>query len=193
MKHIPFPATHLQGTKSSQPKWSVCNRTPEQAFEATWARHFGAVRPPSWCRALGEAILAQSHSQGSRRDSFLFASLQRTMVCSQTIPAGEATATPLTQGSAGLSTVLPSISCVPSPCCAPILPRWRDIAYILPLHSPGSFISIALKTAEAQERLDLVVTNDKAPALESRWLSNDWHVPEHRPEHPDPQGVVSWR
>lgn len=171
----------------------MSNRTPEQAFEATWARHFGAVRPPSWCWALGKAILAQSHSQGSRRDSFLFASLQRTMVCAQTIPAGEATATPLTQGPAGLSTVLPSISYVPSPCCASILPRSRDITYILPLHSPGSFISIALKAAEAQEGLGLVVTNDKAPALESRWLSNDWHVPEHRPEHPDPQGVASWR
>lgn len=183
MKHISVPATHLQGTKSSQPKWSMCNRTPEQAFEATWARHFGAVRPPSWCRALGEAILAPSHSQGSRRDSFLFASLQRTMGCSQTIPAGEATAAPLTQGPAGPSTVLSSISCVP--CLPPaMLPSSLD-----PLHSPGSFISyIELKTAEAQGRLGLVVTNDKAPALESCWLSNDWLVPEHRPGHPDPQG-----
>lgn len=48
MKHTSFPATHLQGTKSSQLKWSVCNRMPEQALEAIWVTHFGAERPPSW-------------------------------------------------------------------------------------------------------------------------------------------------
>lgn len=146
----------------------MCNRTPEQAFEATWVRHFRAVRPLSWCRrALGEAILAQCHSQGSRRDSFLSASLQRTMVYSQTIPAGEATVAPLTQGPAGpsYSTTQHQLCCLPAPAMLP--------SSLAPLHSPGSFISIALTTAEAQEGLDLVVTNDKASALKSCWPSND--------------------
>lgn len=50
VKHTSFLATHLQGTISSWPKRSVCNRMLVQTLEATRVTHFGAVSP--LCRRL---------------------------------------------------------------------------------------------------------------------------------------------
>jgi len=48
VEHTYFPATHLQGTKSSRSECPVCNRMPELELEAMRVRHFEAMRPPGW-------------------------------------------------------------------------------------------------------------------------------------------------
>lgn len=164
----------------------MCNRTPEQAFEATWVRHFRAVRPPSWCRALGEAILAQCQSRKQKRQfSFCFLAEDNDLFTDNPSWRGHSCTSHPRPSRAFHGTAQHQLCSLPAPDML--------LSSLAPLHSPGSFISIALTTAEAQERLDLVVTNDSVPALESRWLSNDCHVPEHGAEHPGPEGVVSWR